>query len=456
MPPLPEHGVRTAFLAVSYAGLYGLTIVAGVTGSVLAMNAAIVFGALFVALVAPAVGRRNGIVGVVLVLMGTAMAATSGHAGAAILEGTAKTLPLLVLFGAALTLRHPAQNSPSMIAIGTWIGLQPRSRRFLVVAMSTHLFAWVLNQAAIPLMVGFLRDPPGSSDHRRLMMAIMRGFMCAVCWSPLFVGMAIALSLSPGATWLDVAPIGMATAAIVLATAFVLDRFGPSDANPAVVSPAHRPSFGIGVPMVRILALFAALAGGVVVCHEGLAISIPIAIGLVGPPLAFAWRFASVAGVGGGTRPFLRETAAIPGSLGNETVLFLGANIFGIGAAAALDPATVAAAVAMAPDSVFMRSALLIVSGILSSAIGLHPVVFMVLVGQAFTPEMLGMTPSFFAGVLVIVWGVGIGVSPFSATIMQVARFANLSSYRIAWRMNAVFVSVVTLLTIVILNAVWA
>lgn len=447
MPSSSERDPRTVLLVVAYSGMFVLTVGGVLMANDTLMVSALACGAFFISLALRNVGRRNGVVGLILIALGISLAATTGQAGEVLVEGAFKTLPLLVLFGAGLTLRYPAQKSPSMIAIGTWIGTRPRANRFLVMVLSTHAFGWVLNQAAIPLIVGFIRDPAGSVGNQRLMMATLRGFMCAVCWSPMFVGMAIALSLAPGASWLDVAPIGLMTSFIVLATAYVFDHFGPPDAVPIKAPEIAQPIPDVFVPIARVFVLFTVLAGSVIFCREGMGIPIPIAIGLVAPPIALAWRFVAVFRNTGTLRPFLRDMVSIPGSLGTEAVLFLGASVFGIGAAAALDTATVTAAINFIPDSVFLRTVALIVSGVFFCAIGLHPVVFIVLVGSATTPEMLGMSPSLFAGILAIVWGLGIGISPFSATVLQISRFANVSSYRVAWRWNAVFILIVTLLT---------
>ena len=59
---------------------------------------------------------------------------------------------------------------------------------------------------------------------------------------------------------------------------------------------------------------------------------------------------------------------------------------------------------------------------VLTSMIGLHPVVYVVLVTAVFTPDAIGIAPQIVALGMMAMWGQGTNSSPFSATVLYMSR----------------------------------
>ena len=70
------------------------------------------------------------------------------------------------------------------------------------------------------------------------------------------------------------------------------------------------------------------------------------------------------------------------------------------------------------------------------AAIGVHPLMPVLIFGQVLPPTVLGISPAVFCAGLVTMWGVGAVVSPFSGTTLFMRRVGNLSAWRVAWLWN--------------------
>ena len=430
MTDTPSHKIATLLFAV----LYVLTILGVLTGMRPLLLCAAGLSVPYLALVWSGTVWRTRIIAIVLILTGWYLAGSVS----VLVEGAVKNLSFIVLVGGAMVLRRPASESPDMRLIGRWVDSQPPGNRFGVVAAVSHVFGGVLNQAAIVLVSGFLSGSADEKIRQRRMVTILRGFMGSIFWSPMFIATSIALSFVPGTTWIDVAPYGICGALAVTACAWGADRLGRSGGGgmrgPAPEGPPRTAVLGA---MARVGALFVGLSTTVILAFEWLGIPIPIAIGLIAPPVALVWRHVSAEA--DGITDMVQAARTIPPSLGNEVLLFLGANIFGFGVAQALDAETVSLLLGFLPSGPVPQIVVLLLFGVLISAAGLHPVVFMILVGQGFTAERLGMDPALMAALLIAVWALGVTVSPVAATTLQVSRLTGVSSFRIGWVWNGAF-----------------
>lgn len=428
--------------AVAYLLLYVLTVAGHLTGVPTLLDAAILCGLPFLGLILGRSLLRNRITGAVLIAIGLLSAAAAEKPALAVLiEGGRATLPFLVLFGAALSLHHPAQRSPAMQQIARYIDAQPPGRRFPAVAGAAQGLGAVLNQAALILVYRFARggDPRSAVADDAVM--IVRGFLGAVFWSPMFVALSVVLSAVPGTSWFEILPYGFPAALIVTLCGYIAHRTARppaiGNARAAVASPSLLPA------LKRLAGVFGTLGIGIVAAVEGLGIPIPIAIGLIAPPVAVAWLVLGTDRAGRHTAQaeYSQELWRIPGGLGNETLLFLGANVAAVGISAWLGQVSAETWQALLPDSISLRAIGLVGLGIVVSGLGLHPVVYLLVAGQSLPPDILGLTPAFMGVLLLTVWSLGVAVSPLAATVLQMAKLSGVSPFYLAWRRNGPFVA---------------
>jgi hypothetical protein len=359
-----------------------------------------------------------------------------------LVEAGARTLPFLVLFLAVLCLQGPALASPTLRAIGGFVAAQPPGRRFAGMALAGHLLGAVLNVAGL-LLVLSLRDPQlAPRDRVRLTAGAMRGFGAAAAWSPLFVAMSVVLAALPSLSWLEIAWRSSVIAVTILLLAWVWNRIerGRSGAGAGgEAAPGPPPQLAPGT-WARAVSILAALFLPVIWLFEVHDLSIPIALGLVAPVMAGLWQASQApsgargAAVAGRAREVFH---GLPG-LRNEALLFFAANAFGLGLSAALDPALLAQLSGVLPGA-GLSIPILIMAGLLIAGLGVHPIVIVVAVGTVLSPEHLHLTDMEAALSLLVIWGMGAIMSPFSGTVLQVARLSNCSPFRVAWVWNARF-----------------
>jgi hypothetical protein len=437
-------------------------------GVVYAGAAAVAFLALFIVLEIRLVAWPQLAIASVLIVAGLAAAISAPGAAAipavaaTLAKGLKAALPFLVLFAAVAWLTVPALESPSLRAARDTVASQPPGWRFATLALAAHLLGSVFNLVAVSLLailIGHQDRPTGraSADNhksggisgartsdlaadaagrRRLARALVQGFATATAWSPLFVGTAVILAVLPEVRWISIAPYGVGLAMLLLVLAWSADR---------LFNPARAPLAAAVVPLppdaaLRLAGLVTALLVGVIGLVELSGFSIPIVLGLIGPPFAVLWRAkrrpsAAIENVADLARKVMRGLA----DLRTETLMFTAANTFSSGIAAAVPAAKAGEAVAalgFGPDGLILAFAFGLIG---ASALGLHPVIAVVLIGPVVPPESFGLPLPLLALLLMALWGMATNVSPFSATNIIMSRAVGMNHWIIAWRWNLPF-----------------
>lgn len=189
---------------------------------------------------------------------------------------------------------------------------------------------------------------------------------------------------------------------------------------------------------MRLLFILLSLFGCIIGLVEGLGWSIPVSLAVTAPIYALIWSLQiHRAGAGPGAVETTRRVLSGLPALRGEALLFTGANLLGVGVAGLIpdaDPGT--ASFSIAPTLMLV----MIMAGYaLLSAAGLHPVVTVVLVTSILTPSVIGVSPAILALALMVMWGQGTNVSPFSATVLYMARVTGRSGWTVAWQWNGPF-----------------
>ena len=436
MPPITLAAARKGLSSALYLALCLATVAHYVLGAPADLRP--VGAALLVYLLLEVWAASRLILGSAAVLVALGLLARGGDYVALLVEAGARTLPFLVLFLAVLCLQGPALASPSLRAIGGFVAAQPPGRRFAGMALAGHVLGAVLNVAGL-LLVLSLRDPKlAPRDQMRLTAGAMRGFGAAAAWSPLFVAMSVVLAALPSLSWLEIAWRSGLVAAAILLLAWAWNRIergrsrgGALGAPPTLLAPGT---------LARATLILAALFLPVIWLFEAYGLTIPIALGLVAPAMAGLWQASQAPAGARGTAAARRGRdvfLGLPG-LRNEALLFFAANAFWLGLSAALDPALLARLAEVLPGA-GLSIPILIMAGLLIAGLGVHPIVIVVAVGTVLSPEHLHLSDMEAALALLVIWGMGAIMSPFSGTVLQVARLSNCSPFRVAWAWNARF-----------------
>lgn len=369
-----------------------------------------------------------------------------GLTGAGLLAALACADPLGVLLAAGRrggayaafflalgSLREAAEGSAFVRRCGAHLVAQPPGRRTLAMLAGGHVFGIILSYGAIDLlgaMVG--RAEPAKARVRGMLMSAFRGFAVMNCWSPLNIMTAVVSAAVPGAAMRGLLPLGFAAALAMLAIAWWLER-GGADTVPAA---AAGEDWRVHLRLLALVALVMVLAEAVgVVFGVGLSTGVTAAV----PAVALLWVLVQGAGARGSLvargRAFL---ARVPGFRGEAAVLF-GGGLMGVALGAALPQGGIAPFLGALPAAAvpLLVVPLLIAAGLL----GLNPIAVVAIIGAAVPdPAALGVAPATLAFACMLGWGVGVSMTPMSASAIATARWSGSDPWTVTTRWNAGFV----------------
>ncbi len=387
--------------------------------------------------------QRN--VGLILTALGVVAAWFGGNLGPAIYDALDRSQIFMVMFFAVMWLRDPAVASPSLHELRDAVVRQPPGRRYPILWLSSHILGAVLNLASMTLLSIMAAEQRDSRLRRRLSIALMLGFTTASSWGPFYVSVAVILSALPSVSYSDIAPLGILLSFIMLATGWAYDRVFLRQTPVAGAQPTGASLTLKTVARAGLILLL--LASSVLTAHQITGLSIPIALGVIGPPFAIIWTV--IQSNAAGARALVSRIFQAAPELRNEAVAFCAASVFGFGIAQILPPERIAALLSnwnLGGDIIVIA---VIVGMAVASAIGLHPVILVILIGEVLPPEVIGVPAPLLAIALLGVWGTSTMVSPFSATTLFMARVVNVPSHIIAWRWALPVVMVTTTLVAV-------
>lgn len=369
--------------------------------------------------------------------------------GPVILRGLASAGFIGAFFCALASLRSVAQSSPAIAAAGRYLASQPPGRRYLALSLGGHLFALLLSYGAIALLGGLAtaaadRDSdPVLRGHRtrRMLLAIQRGFVATLCWSPLAFSMAITTVLIPGASWREAALPGVVTALILAGLGWALDTiFKPRLA----VRPAPRPvegSFRRLTPLFVLLALLAVSVGGL---HLVTDVRIVGVVLLVVPLISLVWAALQYrAELGAQVRRVL--FVDLPGYRG-EIVLLMMAGYIGTLGAPLLAPIMAGLGLDLGALPTWLLLVALVWLIPVLGQIGMNPILGVTLIAPLIPdPASLGVTPAALVTAICAGWAIGGICSPFTATTILTGSFGGVSPLHVGLRWNGGYVIVLGL-----------
>ncbi len=359
-----------------------------------------------------------------------------------LLQAFEGTFIFVALFVGIAFLQYPALNSPSFHATREFITSQPAGRRYLILSVSAHLLGALTNFSALGLLTTFLHGKLEKHARQRMACAMMRGFGLTAIWSPFFISIAVILHVKPELKWLDIAIPGFPLAALMLIYSWAYDRLSNRPAPHARASAASvntTPKLS-GQVITKIAFLAFVLVLMLVMSSEMLVVSIPIAIILVIPAFSIGWQLLLVrSGADGNISGMLPRVADEIAKLRAQVFIFLAANFLGYGAARAIDPDLISSTLLGAGIEGWAAIYVLLATMLICTLLMFHPLALVVLVGQVFPGEDLGVHNVSVALCMALVWAVGTTSSPASGLTLYMMRVLNESPWRIAWGWNGVY-----------------
>jgi hypothetical protein len=410
--------------------------------------AAAVCVVLFLALAMPYVAlSRRIFVAVGLALVGIAIATRPDWLS--ITETALKTGAFIAAFFTALVcLRSAAATSASIARAGRFLAEQPPGRRYAALTIGGHLFGLVLNYGAISLLgtlaeANARREPNEEIRNiriRRMLLAIQRGFVSTLSWSPLAFAIAISTSLIPGASWGSAVPFCLVSSLLLAGIGWALDTiFKPRLSMPRPLRAKPTGTWANLLPMLGLLGLLVVSVGGLhlVTGVRAVGVVMPVV-----PAIAFFW----IAMQNRLDRPFRnagRRAVSYATEISHyrsEVVLLVMAGFIGTLGSRLLSPVMEASGFDLTaiPAWVILVSLVWIIP--LTGLIGMNPILSVSLIAPLL-PEAheIGVTPAAIIVALTAGWALGGASSPYTATTLLIGSIGRISAWKVGLKWNGVY-----------------
>lgn len=354
---------------------------------------------------------------------------------------------IAAFFTTLASLRTASACSPAIAVCGRFLATQPPGRRYLALTVGGGLFALILNYGALVLLGGLAEanarreQNPEIRRHRtrRMLLAIQRGFVSTLPWSPLAFAMAVTTALVPGSSWAAAVGPCLVSGLILASLGWALDTvLKPRLSVPA--PPRGRPegSWASLWPLLLLLAIIVLGVGGV---HVATGIRVVGVVMLLVPLLALGWVWLQARG--GGVPVAARVggyvTRDLPAYRG-ELVLLMMAGVIGTLGAAILAPVVAASGLDLAalPLPAVLLGLLWIVP--VAGQLGMNPILSVSLLAPLL-PEAaaLGTTPTAIIAALTAGWALSGASSPFTATTLLIGAMGGVSATHVGLRWNGLY-----------------
>lgn len=365
--------------------------------------------------------------------------------GPLLLNAGIQAAALIGLFTALGFLREAAETSALIQDCGRLMVKQPPGRRYLTLALGSHLIGLVLNFGVLPLIgtmvvKGNTAEAAGGDARivairqRRMMTAIVRGFAIMTVWSPLSVSFTVMQSTLPGLHWWPLLAVQLGLTSLLMGLGWLMDR----RAFPTVSATAQPTDWR---PAWRLAALVAAVVAASVAVAEILAVRLVVGAMLVVPPAAILWLIVQHRAVGPALLHLGRRlTVSMPG-FREEVTMLGGAMFLGAVLVAFIPAAETARLIALIPLPPVLVLVLAAWSVMALSQVGLSQIVTVSVLGGALTAlSGHGLPPLVVASGLMGAWALSACSTPVGAVVLSIARLAGVPMRTVAREWNGRFV----------------
>lgn len=356
---------------------------------------------------------------------------------------------IVAFFSALATLRFAAASSPAIQTCGRFLAQQKPGRRYAALTVGGQLFGILLNYGALGLL-GSLAEANArletnaeirSHRIRRMLLAIQRGFVSTLPWSPLAFAMAISTSLVPGATWADAVAPCLGSGLILAGVGWALDTiFKPRLSVPA--QPRTNPD-GTWLSLWPLLALLAILIASVGAFQMLSGVRTIGVVMLVVPVLSLIW----IAVQNSDDRPLgsmvERAVSYVSNDLPNyrsEIVLLMMAGFIGTLGSRLLSPLVAASGIDLSaiPGWQILVAIVWIIP--LTGQIGMNPILSVTLLAPLLPDAAaMGVSPADVIVAITAGWALGGASSPFTATTMLIGSLGGVSAFHVGLRWNGAY-----------------
>jgi len=351
-------------------------------------------------------------------------------------------------FTALSTLRTVAQTSPAIQRAGTFLAGQPPGRRYAALTVGGQAFALLLNYGSLQLLGSLATSNANSEPNleirghriRRMLLAIQRGFVSTLPWSPLSFAVAITISVIPDATWGKALVPGLVTSFLLAGIGWSLDTiFKPR----LTITPVRSAPVGTWATMLPLAVLLAILLVGVVTLSTLTQVRVVGIVAVLVPCIAVVWMLLQhwdknpVSTTRARIKTYVLQE--LPGYRG-ELTLLMTAGFIGTAGSQLFAPMVQATGF----DPSYLPSSIILVLLVwiipLAGQIGMNPILAVTLIAPLIPAAGdLGVQPTALVVAITAGWALSGASSPFTATTLLIGSFSGISATRVGLVWNGAY-----------------
>lgn len=425
-----------------------------VTGHSVFFQMASVFLLLAIITFIPAIGWSRRLYVIVGVALAVLVLTTREDAIRILAVGLERSLFTATFFIALLSISSVAGGSATLLESGLFIAKQPAGRRYLALTIGGHLFGLIMHYGSISLLGALVTqsnkgEPPArANDTRRMLLAIQRGFISTLPWTPLSFPIVITITLVPGANWAEAVFFCVCSSLILCGAGWALDSLSKGDKDNPTAAIAHRK---INWPdwATYLLPLFQ-LLGAVFIVVSAMSyaagLRIPASVMISAPVISVIWYLIQSRSTRAsenlpplGRRLTMFSMREVPQSGGELTLLIMAPFIGAIGAEMLK---TVMVGYNMHIDRLSPSALLLLVFWLMPimGQLGMHPLLSVsILAALIPDPARMGVDPAALVTAITSGWALSGATSPFTASVLLVAKLGNAKPFQVGLGWNGLF-----------------
>lgn len=326
------------------------------------------------------------------------------------------------------------------------------SRYYALVSGMSAGIGVLISIAAVPLTHEVSRASGLSENKKLLGTALCRGFITCMIWAPTSATIALVIQIT-GIDWIEFCPFALGCALIAGAVGFLMVLRGERRAE-APGGIAEEPAGEFKVSKIIELGVFVfLLIVSIAAISQVFGLSVILVVAMVSLVFPVVWM-AIVKKLPTYVQEFKGGYfhTKLP-STKNQIILFTGAGLFANSISYShLGDALGGALLQLTGQDVLLLTLAIIVITLATSAVGIHPIAVIAVVGGAIGASDCGITPIYLALVLSISWALGNVICPASANVIAVSDMVGQSPIKVGLRCNGLYVLITTIVLVLVLT----
>jgi len=406
----------------------------------------------------PQMSRSFRRASVIFLVLGLLLLAWRRHPLSVWLQSAGSMTNIIAIVTVMQIFTVPIKSGGYDTAIKVWMQgrFRKRSSLFLLTTLTTHILTSFLNMGAVPVMVSLFGPTLEHryTDWKRFFsQATTRGYVLAALWAPGAINIYLIVQAT-GLSWSKVFIPGILIATLGIGLSMLMESRTPDNQNPSAIElsddtddkPATRNESGKVIQVIAVAIVFVVVVA--LMDQFGIGASSGRSV-LAGALIALGWTLV-LSGKPGVPEAFTEYWREGTLKVADIAPFFVAMGVFstgieGSGFLELAGPVLQSISQFLGPASVILIAFLIVVT----SLVGLHPFITIVLFGKILAYTNLSISPLTVALSLSAGSITAYMVTPFAGVIMAIARSIGVRTIDVAFNWNWRFCSIFFVITIV-------